>query len=456
MSNSLLRRSGRRNGRGAASLLTAVAVAAGSLTGVVAAPAASAVDTGSLDSAVHADFYTPPADVAGAAPRNGDVIRQQPMRVAAGIPGLPVPPTAERIMYRSTGAAGGPVGVTGTFLRSPKPWTDVGPRPLAAIAPGTQGQGDLCAPSKGFENGLTLQTTPLSVGAGYEIIQAAAMLDAGFDVVVTDMEGLGTPGVHTYVDRAASAHALLDAARAALRLPDTGLTPDTPVVFSGYSQGGSSTAAAAEEAQRYAPELNVVAASASAPPADLAQVLHTIDGSAIVGAVGYTMNSLKVGNPEIGPVIDGMLSPHGKAMVETVENQCIADSILSYGLQPTSSFMKDGRPASEVFRESPEIMRVMEKQRIGTIRPSIPVRVQGNLNDDAVPYGQIAALGRDWCSLGTTVTFVTDHTPPILPRAVINHLAPMPLHAMEVRQYLVDRVNGVPAPNSCGVDPALR
>ncbi|UUU44488.1 lipase family protein [Streptomyces sp. NBC_00162] len=47
----------------------------------------------------------------------------------------------------------------------------------------------------------------------------------GWAVVVTDYEGLGTPGVHTYTVGPSAGHAMLDAARAATRLPETGLSP---------------------------------------------------------------------------------------------------------------------------------------------------------------------------------------------------------------------------------------
>ena len=41
----------------------------------------------------------------------------------------------------------------------------------------------------------------------------------------TDYEGLGTPSMHTYVGRVAEGQAVLDAARAAMRLPSTSLDP---------------------------------------------------------------------------------------------------------------------------------------------------------------------------------------------------------------------------------------
>ncbi|MDZ4236067.1 MAG: lipase, partial [Dietzia sp.] len=155
-------------------------------------------------------FYTPPADLP-AVP--GTVIRSEPMTITPSVPDLVAGGTltadAQRIMYRSTGAAGGPVAVTGTYLQPRAPWSGPGPRPLAVVTPGTQGQGDQCAPSKSMEVGLGVGTAPVSLAAGYSLIDAYSMLAEGFAVVVTDYEGLGTPGDHTYVNREAEAHAVL-------------------------------------------------------------------------------------------------------------------------------------------------------------------------------------------------------------------------------------------------------
>ena len=56
-----------------------------------------------------------------------------------------------------------------------------------------------------------------------------AALDRGWAVAVSDYEGLGTPGQHTYVVGRSEGRAVLDMARAAQRLPGTGLTTSTPV-----------------------------------------------------------------------------------------------------------------------------------------------------------------------------------------------------------------------------------
>ena len=429
----------------------ALALAASAL---VSAPSAGA-QGGSLDSPVRSDFYQPPADFTSTAPANGDLVRSEPMPLAfsvADMPG-PIPAQAQRIMYRSTGATGAPTAVTGVFMKSTRPWTGKGPRPVAVVAPGTQGQGDNCAPSKSFQTLANIQSAPPSVGVGYELISAWALTDAGFDVAVTDYEGLGTPGVHPYVDRRSEGQSVLDAARAAIRLPGSGHGADTPVVFSGYSQGGGAAAAAAELAASYAPELKAVGANAAAPPADLLKVLNRIDGSLIAGAIGYAINSFTTSHPELRPILDAKLNDRGKAMLGAVAEQCIGETILGFGLQNTTMYTVDGRPASQVLPEIPEVVQLLEDQRIGRVRPSMPVRVQGNRNDDAVEFSQVEDLAHNWCTEGATVDFRVDETPPILPRSVVNHLLPMLTHQQEVVGYLTDRVNGVPAPSTCGGAP---
>src|SRR5438067_2158643 len=77
---------------------------------------------------------------------------------------------------------------------------------------------------------------------------------------------------------AAQAHAVLDAIRAAQRLPEANLPDDGPVAIAGYSQGGGASAAAAELQPSYAPELKLKGAYAGAVPADLAEVAKNLDG----------------------------------------------------------------------------------------------------------------------------------------------------------------------------------
>jgi hypothetical protein len=95
-------------------------------------------------------------------------------------------------------------------------------------------------------------------------------------------------------------------------------------------------------------------------------------------------------------------------------------------------------------------MDFLERQRIGRLTPTTPVRVLSPVNDDVVPGAQSRQLGRDWCAQGVAVDMVIDHTPPVAPGLVINHALPMLSQLGNTVQYLADRIDGRPAPSNCG------
>ncbi|WP_328411033.1 hypothetical protein [Nocardia sp. NBC_00403] len=140
-------------------------------------------------------------------------------------------------MHRSTDTHGSPNAVTGVYLDPLLPWQGTGPGPLVVIAPGTQGQGDQCAPSKLFTS-VVHYTPPLDVMASYESANAGLLLSKGIAVAVTDYASLGTGAVHDYMNRLAQGHAVLDALRAATRLPGTAVPEILPGSTSSHVVSG--------------------------------------------------------------------------------------------------------------------------------------------------------------------------------------------------------------------------
>src|ERR1700739_2347412 len=189
------------------------------------------------DEGQYAEFYTPPDPLPPGQP--GDLIRTEPSRLVLEPSGPlgAIMPTRTRMMNRSPDARGNPIAVTGPYFEPDTPWPGAGPRPLISYAPGTQGQGNQCAPSRMFNQGIHF-SAGWDLMFNYEELFVATMVARGFAIVMTDYEGLGTPPMHTYVNRLAEGQALLDAARAAMRLPGTSLDPQGPAAFWGYSQGG--------------------------------------------------------------------------------------------------------------------------------------------------------------------------------------------------------------------------
>ncbi|WFR74290.1 lipase family protein [Prescottella defluvii] len=413
---------------------------AGALVLVGAGAAAAAPDT---------DFYAPPAELPAAA---GDIVRTEPLPVFATLPESDGswPAAAQLVMYTSRLQDGTPTAVTGTFIDSTHPWRGTGPRPTVVIAPGTSGQGDQCAMSRAFSTGLNAGTDPLFLSANQEAPSAGVWSALGARVFVTDYIGLGTPGIHTYVNRVEEAHAVLDAARAANTL---GGGAATPIALWGYSQGGGATAAAAELAASYAPELNIKGAWAGGPTADLEQVLAQIDGNLIGGAIGSAINGFVARYPELESTLQERMTPEGRATLDAIGNECIADIITKRPFLKTRDYTRDGASLLDNLRTVPEAMRVLEAQRIGTIPPRFPVLVTSGRNDDTVPYGQARQMAVDWCERGANVTFRTNELPPLAPGTTFgNHFGPLLVDAYgngEPVRYLLDRFDDVPTAPGC-------
>ena len=400
-------------------------------------------------------FYDPPGTLPAA---NGAIVRATPVAlgVQLSLPGMsgPLPGRATLLMFRSTDSGGNPVAVTGTYIEPSAAWPGGGPRPLVSFAEGTQGQGDQCSPSYGLTHALTVTSSTLSVN--YEIPAIYSLLGKGIAVVVTDYVGLGTTDrLHTYVNRLDQGHAVLDAARAARSLPGTSLTAASPVAAYGYSQGGGAAASAAELQPTYAPDVHLVGAYAGAPPADLTTVLAGIDGTALTAAVGWAVNGFVQSYPQLQAVLAANVSASGRAVLGSLQQQCVIDGIASFGFHRTSELTTSGRSLSSIIAASPVATAVVDAQRIGTLRPTAPVRISSGTLDDFVDHGQVRQLARDWCARGATVDYV-----PLIQLVPtggtgLNHLVPAFTDLGAAQQYIVDRFQGRPAPSDCAAVPFL-
>lgn len=390
------------------------------------------------------DFYDPPVPLPPG--RNGDLIRTQPSHLAMSVGDMPG--TATRILYRSEDTHGAPTAVSGTYIAPSAPWEGQGPRPLVVLAAGTQGEGRQCAPSM-MLNVPVQYHPPFDLMTEYELPAMDALLSDGIAVVFTDYPGLGTPGPHPYANRLALGHAVLDAARAAQRLPDTGLDPHGPVGLWGYSEGGGAVASAAELQPGYAPDLDLKGVYSGAPPArDMPAMLNRADGTLFAGAIGYAINGFAASYPELRPVIDKNLNERGKQIVAATATQCDMET-MQYGLQHTSSWTTTGQPLSQVMMADPTWRKIVEEQQIGNLKPTAPVLIASNVNDDLVPNGQVRQLAAQWCAKGATVQYQQIDLPPLLPGSVLGHGIPMVANIPTANGWMFDRFNGVPAPSNC-------
>ncbi|WP_447811107.1 lipase family protein [Williamsia sp. M5A3_1d] len=396
------------------------------------------VATGTASAAPGDTFYTPPANYSS---EPGSIIKSRGTPIFLQIPAdpRPFPGAATTIMYSSKLQDGSRAAVTGTVIEPFAPWRGKGPRPTIVMAPGTIGQGDQCAPSKLVGLPVSLDISKPSIGLNYEGLFANLLLYQGYRIMMTDYIGLGTPGTHTYVNRVEEGHAVLDGARAALNLKK--LPANSPVGFWGYSQGGGATASAAEMASTYAPELNIKGTYAGAPPANLEKVLKQVDGTSIVGVIGYTVNGLVARYPELGPIIDREASPAGKRILKTLSTDCIGDSFFRFAFRSTSEWTTSKKSLYDISQKYPVIQKALDDQLIGTMKPNAPVLIDTGVNDDIIPHGQVIELANSWKAKGANVTVINDGTPPIFPRLALNHALPYLFSTLPAYKFLYDRFN---------------
>jgi hypothetical protein len=445
--------------RSTSNRLTATVIATVACVCVSATPAGAAAGTDaepvvSRGVAIPA-FYTPPAQLPAA---NGTLIRQENLPLGLSLPGLdgrPLPGTATRLMYKSTDSNGRPVAVTGAYIEPSAQWEGDGPRPLVAVASGTMGQGDQCAPSFALQHPLTVSGETLSVA--YENLGIYRLLATGAAVVVTDYVGLGaTDRLHTYVNRLDEGHAVLDAVRAARALPGTSLTSGSRVGLYGYSEGGGASASAAELQSTYAPDVELAGTYSGAPPANLTAVMKGIDGSALVSALGWAINGFAQTDPDLRSVIETNLNDAGREALADTSTMCVGDSILRYGFARSTAWTTSGKSIADIIAAEPRAQAVLDDQRIGTLKPTGPVRVATGVQDDIVPHGQARQLAVDWCRKGGNVTYEAVDLPNLGDRILTNHLAPLLTDQGEAISWLTDRLEGKPTVSNCWTMPFQR
>ncbi|MFQ6331134.1 lipase family protein [Nocardia sp. CWNU-33] len=418
----------------------------------VGSGAFSAADPWMLPAVEASGFYLPPVPLPPGDP--GTIIRTEPAPVALSAPGQPgiIPAMATRMMYLSSDAQDAPTAVVGTYLEPAMPWPGPGERPLIAYGVGTKGQGDQCAPSKLLPDLVHFQP-PLDVIFEYDVVGLFSLLSRGMAVVVTDYHGLGTPDIHDYLNRKAQAHAVLDSARAALRLPSS-LNPNSPVILYGYSQGGMASAGAAELQPSYAPDLNVRGAYVGGPVVDDEYFIGYNDGRpSVAPTYAWILNGIAANYPNTRPVLDAELNDIGKAILDDSQNKCAVPVGLAQAHQYTSQWTTSGQPLIDVIDQSPVLKAAFDEQRVGGLTPSVPVLIASARNDEGAPYTPIRDMAASWCSRGVPVQLESNADIPPFSGVVGTHVVAFFPSLAASQQWITDRLAGIPAPSNCGALP---
>jgi pimeloyl-ACP methyl ester carboxylesterase len=317
-----------------------------------------------------AAFYTPPATL----PRTpGALIRSRP---AARHASLSAARRNRVVLYRSTSPSGAPVAVSGT-VAVPKGRAPRGGWPVISWAHGTTGIADACAPSRA------------NVLGGYDNRLLNRWLRAGYAVVRTDYEGLGTPGDHPYLIGVSEGRSVLDIVRAARRL-DRSL--GRRVVLAGHSQGGHAALWAAALAPRWTPELRIRGTVAFAPASHLGEQAGLLRAltqpSAISALAALIMRGIDVSRPDLG--VPAGLSDRAAALYPEIASKCLG------GLAAPASF-GGVAPADLLRPETPldAVVAALNANDPETLRIRGPVRIEQGLGDTTVFPDFTRSLARD-------------------------------------------------------------
>lgn len=347
-----------------------------------------------------------------------------------------------RIHYNSTDSMGNASVDTAIYLEPKTPWAGDGPRPVVAIAPGTQGTGEQCDPSVSLQKGPSIRLEPFDAVFPYEFIPLIDHLARGAAVVMIDHHRYDSGG-QAYLDNIASAQSLLDAISAT---KDLGVSPDAPVGIYGYSQGGGTAAAAADRAGVYAPEINLKATSAGGVTSDLVQTMDQFNNTSLAGLIPLAINAVLDKDPALKEAFESELTDSGKAALQDVQQYCNTGLGTHYGFETTEPYTVDGVKLAALIEKFPPLKKELERQVIGKFTPNAPVFLYNAANDDIVPVEQVRTLRDAWQARGfADLTWREDPTPGVLQKTGINHVLGMLNNLNQATTFIWDHFPSQPA-----------
>jgi pimeloyl-ACP methyl ester carboxylesterase len=255
-------------------------------------------------------FFKPPKHLPK---QHGKLIRS---RKAKGLVPLANARYTKLVLYSSRTPQNARDAVSGS-VSVPKGKAPKGGWPVVTYAHGTTGNADICAPTR---NRLG---SPAQAYISYIDPDLNEWLRAGYAVVRTDYQGLGTPGKHPYLVGEAEGRSVLDIVKAARQL-DRHI--GKRFLIAGHSQGGHAALFAAGEAKSWVPRLQLRGTVAFAPAshirdqASLLTVFTTPNAlSALVSLIvdGASTQSSAINIPAL--VNDPFLN-----LMPLVQSQCLS------------------------------------------------------------------------------------------------------------------------------------
>jgi pimeloyl-ACP methyl ester carboxylesterase len=255
-------------------------------------------------------FYKPPKDLPK---QHGTLIWA---RKAGGLVPLANARYTKLVLYSSRTPQGAKDAISGS-VSVPKGKPPKGGWPVITWAHGTTGVADVCAPSRDFRGSTAI------TGETYINGDLGAWLQAGYAVLRTDYQGLGTPGKHPYLIGKSEGRSVLDIVAAARQLdPRIGKR----YLIAGHSQGGHAALFAAGEAKSRLPKLRLRGTVAFAPAShilDQASLLSLLTSpSGLTALAVLILDGASTQSKQIN--VNQLLSDRALAFYPLLQSQCLS------------------------------------------------------------------------------------------------------------------------------------
>ncbi|WP_324193013.1 lipase family protein [Nocardia transvalensis] len=319
-------------------------------------------------------FYTPPHGFERRSP--GTLLRARAVQSWFATPVRSI-----ELLVRSTDSKGNPVPVVATLVLPRAAWTDAGARPLVSYNIPISSLGHWCAPSYQLAHGFSADQLSIQL-----------LLNRNYAVIVPDHEGPR----EAYAAGVMGGHAVLDAARAAVHLGVSELTPESPVVLSGYSGGAIATGWAAQIAPDYAPDLHLAGAMIGGTPADYDMLVRTMNGTP-VGSGIFLGATLGLGREY--PELLSLLNDNGWRLAHLFRDLCVGAEAALGAIPIRIEQLTDVPDPTQL----PVVRKVVADNKLGARPPKVPVLVYHGRGEFWIPYEGARNLYDSWCHEGARV-----------------------------------------------------
>jgi len=231
------------------------------------------------------------------------------------------------------------------------------------------------------------------------IPQIQALLSNGFVVVVPDYEGQRA----SYTVGKLGGKQVLDAARAAISLPDVKHANETASVgLWGYGTGAYTSAFAAELAPVYAPDVPLNGVAVGGTVTNLLNWLDSMNSSPNSGLVVSSLLGMASQYRDVSDALANNVVPHRRSQFESASSRCVLQNALHYfETNITSQYFTPGVDVLGL----PAVKQVYGYNSLGQTAPRAPIYAYHGGDDELASATDLRNVLQNYCHRGTTVRY---------------------------------------------------